>query len=167
MGSTAKYGYGNGAPPRQHRWIGSQPLIAIEIKFLKRQKIHKTGAQQNGFTVSAKEITLYPSCSINLTNDNQRLHQFGQLPPVQTPFDDFIGNRGYHATIAAPYNLVLSTSNVAPTIDAFMQDREMSMVQYPRVLIKNNRKVAISNTVNTLILGSKQQCQTGDYPNNK
>jgi hypothetical protein len=80
-----------------------------------------------------------------------------QLPP----------GRGYHATIAASYNLVLSTSNVAPTIDAFMQDREMSMMQYPRVLIKNNRKVAISNTVNTLILGSKQQCQTGDYPNNK
>lgn len=55
--------------------------------------------------------------------------------------------RGQNTTI--PYEAVLSMDEVSVTLQAFMQDRDTSIVQYPRVLTLNNREVAITSSENT------------------
>jgi len=60
--------------------------------------------------------------------------------------------RGYNAGMGAAYTAVLSPDTVGFTIEAFMQDSDTNLVQYPRVLTVNNREVAISNSRNIPIL---------------
>ncbi len=55
--------------------------------------------------------------------------------------------RGQNTTI--PYEAVLSMDEVSVTLQAFMEDRDTSIVQYPRVLTLNNREVAITSSENT------------------
>jgi type II secretory pathway component GspD/PulD (secretin) len=55
--------------------------------------------------------------------------------------------RGQNTTI--PYEAVLSLDQVSVTLQAFMQDRDTSIVQYPRVLTLNNKEVAITSAENT------------------
>ena len=50
---------------------------------------------------------------------------------------------------AIPYEAVLSMDEVSVTLQAFMQDRDTSIVQYPRVLTLNNKEVAITSAENT------------------
>lgn len=164
------------ATAQQHSWIEEflrtadrpQPLIGIEVKFFETTKdpqkdlgVNWAGTLQNGFRFSATNMTFSPSGTVSMTTNNEQLRRSGQLPPGDSPYDYFTGDRKYQATVAAPYSAVLSTSDVAFTINAFMQDRETSIVQYPRVLTVNNREVAISNAINQPILGSTQQSQTG------
>ena len=69
---------------------------------------------------------------------------------------DFRGQR-----TAVPYEAVLSLDQVSVTLQAFMQDRDSSVVQYPRVLTINNREVAITSAENTPVNAGVQQTQTG------
>lgn len=50
---------------------------------------------------------------------------------------------GQNTTI--PYEAVLSMDQVSVTLQAFMEDRDSSIVQYPRVLTLNNKEVAITS----------------------
>jgi len=50
---------------------------------------------------------------------------------------------------AVPYEAVLSMDEISVTLQAFMQDRDTSIVQYPRVLTLNNKEVAITSAENT------------------
>jgi type II secretory pathway component GspD/PulD (secretin) len=64
------------------------------------------------------------------------------------------GNRTFNADFrgqntAIPYEAVLSMDEVSVTLQAFMQDRDTSIVQYPRVLTLNNKEVAITSAENT------------------
>lgn len=53
------------------------------------------------------------------------------------------------ASASVPYSAVLSLDQFSVTLQAFMQDRDTSLVQYPRVLTLNNREVAITSSENT------------------
>lgn len=55
--------------------------------------------------------------------------------------------RGQNTTI--PYEAVLSTSEFSFALQAYMADRDTSIVQYPRVLTLNNKEVAITAAENT------------------
>jgi type II secretory pathway component GspD/PulD (secretin) len=59
------------------------------------------------------------------------------------------------------YTAVLSPRDISFAIEAFMEDRDTSIVQYPRVLTVNNREVAISNARNEPILGSSATNTSG------
>ena len=64
------------------------------------------------------------------------------------------GSRTFNADFrgqntAIPYEAVLSMDEVSVTLQAFMQDRDTSIVQYPRVLTLNNKEVAITSAENT------------------
>ncbi len=67
--------------------------------------------------------------------------------------------RNQNTTI--PYEAVLSMDQVSVTLQAFMQDRDTSIVQYPRVLTINNREVAITSAENTPVNAGVQQTQSG------
>lgn len=67
--------------------------------------------------------------------------------------------RGQNTTV--PYEAVLSLDEVSVTLQAFMQDRDTSVVQYPRVLTINNREVAITSAENTPVNAGVSQTQSG------
>lgn len=67
--------------------------------------------------------------------------------------------RGQSTTV--PYEAVLSMDQVSVTLQAFMQDRDSSVVQYPRVLTINNHEVAITSAENTPVNGGVLQTQSG------
>lgn len=67
--------------------------------------------------------------------------------------------RGQNTSI--PYEAVLSMDEVSVTLQAFMQDRDTSIVQYPRVLTINNREVAITSAENTPVNAGVTQTQSG------
>jgi hypothetical protein len=164
------------ATRQQHKWVEGflsaadqpQALIGIEVKFFETTKdpqkdlgVNWAGTMQDGFTVGLREIRAAPAGDIQVSQTRDRESLSGQLEPGQSPYDRIERTNRMNANFAAPYSAVLTTSDVAFTIEAFMQDRETSIVQYPRVLTVNNREVAISNAINTPILGSSQQSQTG------
>lgn len=164
------------ATRQQHKWVEGflsaadqpQALIGIEVKFFETTKdpqkelgVNWAGTMQDGFTVGVTDITASPGGTVSFNQTRNRESLSGDLRPGQSPYDETRRTNQMNANFAAPYSAVLTTSDVAFTIEAFMQDRETSIVQYPRVLTVNNREVAISNAVNTPILGSSQQSQTG------
>jgi hypothetical protein len=164
------------ATRQQHDWVEGflaaadqpQALIGIEVKFFETTKdprkelgVDWGGTLRGGFTVAANDITVSPGGTVTLTQDRERDSLSGTPPPDRSTFDTFASTTTYQASIAAPYSAVLSASQVAFTIQAFMEERDTSIVQYPRVLTVNNREVAISNALNQPILGSTQQSQTG------
>jgi Flp pilus assembly secretin CpaC len=65
------------------------------------------------------------------------------------------------ATFNGGYAAVLSPDAVTLTLQAFMRDRETSVVQYPRMLTVNNREVAIRSVVNQPVLGSVSSVNSG------
>ncbi|MEX1118302.1 MAG: type II and III secretion system protein [Terrimicrobiaceae bacterium] len=69
--------------------------------------------------------------------------------------------RSYQSGLGAAYTAVLSPKDISFAIEAFMEDRDASIVQYPRVLTVNNREVAISNARNEPILGSSATNSSG------
>ena len=74
-------------------------------------------------------------------------------PAIQTPgsgnFDGIVRSAQQGVTGAIPYSAVLSLDQFSFTLQAFMEDRDTSIVQYPRVLTLNNREVAITSSENT------------------
>lgn len=69
--------------------------------------------------------------------------------------------RNYTSGLGAAYTAVLAPKDISFAIEAPMEDRNASIVQYPRVLTANNREVAISNARNEPILGSSATNASG------
>jgi type II secretory pathway component GspD/PulD (secretin) len=65
-------------------------------------------------------------------------------------------------TFNGGYAAVLSPDAVTVTLQAFMRDRDTSVVQYPRMLTINNREVAIRSVVNQPVLGSVSSVNSGN-----
>lgn len=167
-----------------------QPLIAIEVKFFETNKDPKqqlgidwSGVLGNGLTVAAKQITATPNGAITMLNTNdsansdstQRNAESGIFPPVAPgevpagPFDILTTNSTSSSastsrttiTAAAPYSAVLSISDVALTLRAFLEDRDTSQISYPRVLTRNNREVVIRSVINQPVLASTSSVTPG------
>jgi type II secretory pathway component GspD/PulD (secretin) len=73
---------------------------------------------------------------------------------INRTLDIYNSLQNYEGGLGAAYTAVLSPRDIDFAIEAFMEDRDTSIVQYPRVLTVNNREVAISNARNEPILGS-------------
>lgn len=163
------------ATRQQHEWVEGflaaadqpQALIGIEVKFFETTRDPKEDIGINwadtlgedGFTVSLRDIRVSPQGTLDVGSVQDRSAQSG-FNPTSPNFDFTRQNTNYRATLAAPYSAVLTASQVAFSIQAFMEDRETSIVQYPRVLTVNNREVAISNARNEPILGSSTESQS-------
>ena len=164
------------ATRQQQEWVAGyltsmdrpQPLIAIEVKFLETNKnprenlgIDWSGTLQNGFTVAARDIQATPSGEISVNSEQLNDRLTGTPPPDGSTFDYQQNTRRYIAQTGMPYSAVLSASDVAITLQAFMQDRDSSQVQYPRVLTRNNREVVIRSVVNQPVLASSSSVTQG------
>ncbi|MDX2082255.1 MAG: hypothetical protein SFU53_15835 [Terrimicrobiaceae bacterium] len=165
------------ATRQQHKWVEEyllsvdqpQALIAIEVKFFetvrdpgKQLGINWAGTfvdaqgNQTGLRVSATDIRAGAPGSLGS-------FQLGDGSADGTPpgdLDALTNFNGSGFTFNAPYSAVLSASQVAFAIQAFMQDRQTSIVQYPRVLTVNNREVAITSAQTTPFIG-QQSTVTG------
>ena len=164
----------------QHKWVADyllavdqpQALIAIEIKFFETTKdpskefgINWSGTMNpdpvtgnGGFTVTASNIKVSPGGTITL--DTKKSHQSQSGVPTTSNFDNNNSNKTTSLNLTAPYSAVLSASNVAIALQAFMSDNKTTMVQYPRVLTVNNREVAITSALNTPINGGVSSVST-------
>jgi len=164
------------ATRQQQQWVEGylqsmdrpQVLIAIEVKFLETNKNPKeqlgidwSGTLANGFTVAARNITASPNGSINVTSDKLHESQSGVLPPGESAYDYNNNVNNHVATFGAPYSAVLSASDVAVTLRAFLEDRDSSQVSYPRVLTRNNREVVIRSVINQPVLASSSSVTPG------
>lgn len=163
------------ATRQQHEWVEGflaaadqpQALIGIEVKFFETTRDPKKDLGINwagtlggeGFTVSLRDMRVSPQGTLDVGATQNRNAQSG-FNPTTPNFDYTTDTTNYRATLAAPYSAVLTASQVAFSIQAFMEDRETSIVQYPRVLTVNNREVAISNARNEPILGSSTESQS-------
>ncbi len=142
----------------QHKWVEDyllavdrpQDLIAIEVKFFETTKdpskelgINWARTMQGGYNVGLQDLS-FSSGSVEFSR-------------VNAPTE------GSTLTItpSAPYSAVLTAKDVNIAIQAFMNDRKTSMVQYPRVLTVNNREVAITSAENTPINAGVSQVATG------
>ena len=170
----------------QHKWVADyllavdqpQALIAIEIKFFETTKdpskefgINWSGTMnpdpvtgKGGFTVTASAIKVSPGGTLTMdtarsntlnTGNGTATQGFGVIPQNSSEY-----NKQTNFSIAAPYSAVLSASNVAIAMQAFMSDNKTTMVQYPRVLTVNNREVAITSALNTPINGGVSSVST-------
>lgn len=164
------------ATRQQQQWVEGylqsmdrpQVLIAVEVKFLETNKNPKdqlgvdwSGTLGNGFTVAARNITASPNGSINVTSDKLNEQQSGLLPPGEAPLDYNNNTSNYTATFGAPYSAVLSASDVAITLRAFLEDKDSTQVSYPRVLTRNNREVVIRSVINQPVLSSSSSVTPG------
>jgi Flp pilus assembly secretin CpaC len=164
------------ATRQQQQWVEGylqsmdrpQVLIAIEVKFLETNRDPKeqlgidwSGTLQDGFTLAARNITASPNGSINVTTDKVREQQYGALPPGQSAYDYNNNITNNVATFGAPYSAILSASDVAVTLRAFLTDRDSSQVSYPRVLTRNNREVVIRSVINQPVLASSSSVTPG------
>lgn len=152
------------ATRKQHKWVADylnrvdkpQDLIAIEVKFFETRKNPQTDFGINwqgtfggeGLVVRG-QATANPSGLYTSTNNNASLNG---VPNV-------LGATSL--TTSTPFSAVLSTSEVSVALQAFIQDRDASLVQYPRVLTINNREVAITSAENTPVNAGTQNVTSG------
>jgi hypothetical protein len=164
------------ATRQQHEWVEGylasvdrpQNLIAIEVKFFESKKdprkqlgLDWSGTLREGLTVAAKNITAAPNGEITLDQRNDHQSQSGALPAGDSPYDYTQSGKLTTATFGAPYSAVLSVSDVAATVRAFLEDTDTTMVSYPRVLTLNNREVVIRSVVNQPVLASSSSVTPG------
>lgn len=76
-------------------------------------------------------------------------------------FDIYNSIQSYGAGMGAAYTAVLRPGDVNFAIQAFMDDRETSVVQYPRALTINNREVVIRSVINEPILSGTTSATVG------
>lgn len=164
------------ATRQQQEWVAGylvsmdrpQPLIAIEVKFLETNKdprekigIDWSGTLEEGFTVAARDIRATPNGQISVETNRFSDELSGTLPPGQVPYDSQQNTRRAIVESGMPYSAVLSASDVAVTLQAFLRDRDTSQVQYPRVLTRNNREVVIRSVINQPVLASSSSVTQG------
>jgi len=166
------------ATRQQQQWVEGylasmdrpQALIAIEVKFFESTKdprkqlgVDWSGTLQEGFTVKASDISVSPTGTITVDQKNDHQSQYGALPADNSSgsYNYHQGNKTTTATFGAPYSAVLTASDVAATIRAFLNDRDTSTASYPRVLTRNNREVVIRSVVNQPVLASTSSVTPG------
>lgn len=151
------------ATRKQHKWVGEylarvdkpQDLIAIEVKFFETKKNPQVDFGIDWQGTFGDGVTVRGSGDATLTGS----FSTGSL--------SFTNNSGGSAASVAGmgtgtiYSAVLSVDEVSATLRAFMQDRNSSLVQYPRVLTINNREVAITAAENTPVNAGVQTVQSG------
>jgi len=93
--------------------------------------------------------------------DYTTTRNFSRNLGLDTANDLYNSVRAYNAGMGAAYTAVLSPEAISFAIEAFMEDRQTSVVQYPRVLTVNNREVAISNARNEPILAGNTSNSSG------
>ncbi len=157
------------ATRQQHQWVEGylsaadhpQALIAIEVKFFELTKepskivgVNWAQTFQSGIGLRATNIEARPYGSISVSQNIQTDAQTG-IPAQRA------ATKSYSVSAGAPYSAVITANDMAVTMQAFMTDRDTTLVQYPRVLTVNNREVAISNARNEPILGSSQSSNSG------
>lgn len=141
-----------------------QDLIAIEVKFFETRKNPQTDFGINWENTFGEGITVRGGASIGAGTPDDP----GQIGSITyntqtgsrengTPVD--YQNRGL--SLNTPYSAVLSLDQVSATLQAFVRDRDSSLVQYPRVLTINNREVAITAAENTPVNAGVSQTQSG------
>lgn len=141
------------ATRKQHKWVAEylskvdkpQTLIAIEVKFLETKKNPQTQIGINWENTFGSGLTIGGGASIGGTN-------IGSLGFTNGFANSTINSIASNTTTDArlltgqvPYSAVLTLNQFSATLQAFMQDRDTSIVQYPRVLTLNNREVAITS----------------------
>lgn len=164
------------ATRQQHKWVEGylasvdrpQALIAIEVKFFETTKdprkqlgVDWEGTLGDGFTVAARAIRVAPNGTITIDQENSHQSQSGAFPPEEYPYDYRSGRKATTATFGAPYSAILSTSDVATTLRAFLDDRDTTTVSYPRVLTRNNREVVIRSVMNEPVLAATSSVTPG------
>jgi hypothetical protein len=166
------------ATRKQHRWVADylrrvdkpQDLIAIEVKFFETRKNPQTDFGINwegtfggeGLVVRGQGFAdpsgVYTTeSSSRSTSDRQT--EFGNVT-VDDTGRTTVNSRTLNTS--TPFSAVLSTSQVSVALQAFMADRQSSLVQYPRVLTLNNREVAITSAENTPVNSGVQNVSSGD-----
>ena len=167
-----------------------QALIAIEVKFFETKKnpskqlgVDWSSTMSSGFTLKADNIHFNPEGNITYSsnggeNVNNSWSANGTSSRAGEPlssgyaiYDSVVysgsktgantSSKTSNLTATAPYGAVLTASQVAVTLRAFMDDRQTTMVQYPRVLTVNNREVAITSAENTPINAGVSSVATG------
>lgn len=178
------------ATRKQHRWVAEylqrvdkpQDLIAIEVKFFETRKNPKTDLGINWANTFGTGLTIGGQASIGSADSQigsigfQDSRQRGRNRGNLTASVDAEGNttftesptgtvdnnvRGSSISGNVPYSAVLSLDEFSFTMQAFMEDRDSSLVQYPRVLTINNREVAITSAENTPVNAGVQTVQSG------
>ncbi len=171
------------ATRKQHKWVAEyltrvdkpQDLIAIEVKFFETRKNPQTDFGINwentfgrGITVSggAKLGAGTPGSpgqigTIDGTRESASGAQTGTDNEGGGPFDFSRSLTSTANNFSVPYSAVLSVGEVSATLQAFVRDRDSSLVQYPRVLTINNREVAITSAENTPVNAGVSQTQSG------
>lgn len=162
---------------KQHKWVGEylmrvdkpQDLIAIEVKFFETRKNPQTDFGINWENTFGTGITVKGGARVgagtaetpgeigSITYNTQTGTQQSSPPGTSVPVD--YQNRGL--SLNTPYAAVLSLDQVSATLQAFVRDRDSSLVQYPRVLTINNREVAITAAENTPVNAGVSQTQSG------
>lgn len=145
------------ATRKQHKWVAEylskvdkpQDLIAIEVKFLETKKNPQVDIGINWQNTFGTGLTVTGGASIGGSN-------IGSLSFTNGFANSTINSVASNTTTDArlltgqvPYSAVLSLDQFSVTLQAFMQDRDTSIVQYPRVLTINNKEVAITSADNT------------------
>lgn len=167
------------ATRKQQKWVADylvsvdkpQDLIAIEVKFFETRKNPKTDFGINWENTLGTGVTVKGSASVSPTGNTTRQNTTtsasqtgtdGRDPGIPIPPYDFSRTLSTAVTeTAIPYSAVLSLDQVGVTLQAFAQDRDSSLVQYPRVLTINNREVAITASENTPVNAGVSQTQSG------
>jgi len=63
--------------------------------------------------------------------------------------------------VVTPFTATVTADNIAVNLKAFLQDRDTTLVSYPRVLTLNNREVVIRSVVNQPVLASTSSVTPG------
>jgi hypothetical protein len=121
-----------------------QPLVAIEVKFLETTKDPR---KQLGLDWTG---TLGEGYQVSLSNLNAKINFDRLINPSTTSGSAFVAGTA-----------VLSASDVAVTLRAFLADRDSSTVSYPRVLTRNNREVVIRSVINQPVLAAQSTVTPG------
>ena len=158
------------ATRKQHKWVAEyltrvdkpQDLIAIEVKFFETRKNPQTDFGINWENTFGTGITVTGAASIGSSNNIGNItynYASGTTNSAGVPIPVNQQSRGL--SLNAPYSAVLSLDQVSATLQAFVRDRDSSLVQYPRVLTINNREVAITAAENTPVNAGVSQTQSG------
>lgn len=140
------------ATRQQHEWIEGylasvdrpQNLIAVEVKFFETTKDPR---KQLGLDWSG---TLQEGYNVSLSNLSARIDMNGIVNPSTLTGSAFV-----------PGTAVLSAADVDVRLRAFLNDRDVTTVSYPRVLTVNNREVVIRSVVNQPVLASSSSVTPG------
>lgn len=176
------------ATRQQHQWVEGflsavdrpQALIGIEIKFLETTRdptkdlgIDWSQTLEGGYSIRAGASAeasggLSSGLLSETLNDftrvtiNETINGVENNQSTSTRTRSSLNSGNKQSGFEGGYAAVLAPDDVTVTLQAFMRDRDTSVVQYPRMLTINNREVAIRSVINQPVLGSVSSVNSGD-----